>query len=281
MRFAHHARSRAAVLLVFVGGCAQKADLAAASFVDGLRLIGVQAEPPEAAPGDAIMLTAWVVDTLGRSVDVTWSACTLPSNGTANAGCTDGSGNGLVGLGSGLVLGAVVPTVDAATLGPPDATLGVYLPIVVHARAGDDALDAVYRLRVRVASLLPIGCTVGPPYGPHCEPNRNPTIDRIDPLGPESDPQSATIDSSWALQLHYSDDSSEEYGNPAPVFERLTTQWFATGGSFPDAPIGGTGVQKLVLDRALPPSGGTIDLWAVGHDERGGTTLTHRTFVMQ
>lgn len=272
---------RVVILLAVATGCAQKADLAAASFVDGLRVLGVQAEPPEAAPGDAVMLTAWVVDTRGRALDVTWSACTLPSNGTANAGCTDGTGRGLVALGDGTALAIAMPAVDAATLGPPDATLGVYLPIVVHVRAGDDAIDAVYRLRVRVASLLPIGCTVGPPYGPHCAPNRNPTIDRIDPLGSESDVQFAGADSTWALDLHYSDDSAEEYGNPAPVFERLTTQWFATAGSFPDAPVGGTGVQKFTLDRALPPAGGTVDLWAVGHDERGGTTLAHRTFVMQ
>lgn len=272
---------RAVALFALACGCTQKADLAAASFVDGLRLLGVQAEPPEAAAGDAVMLTAWAVDTRGRAVDVSWSACLLPSNGTANAGCTDGSGNGLLALGSGPAVGMTVPAVDAATLGPPDATLGIYLPIVVRVRAGDDAVDAVYRLRLRSASLLPIGCTVRPPYGPHCAPNRNPTIDRIDPLGPESDVQFATADSIWALDLHYSDDSAEEYGNPAPVFERLTTQWFATAGSFPDAPVGGTGVQELTLDRALPPSGGTIDLWAVGHDERGGTTMTHRAFVLR
>src|SRR6185312_7258596 len=126
-----------------------KADLAAASFVDGLRLLAVVAEPAEAAPGDAVMLTATAFDSRARGVDVSWSACTLPSNGVANPGCTDGTGNGLVALGSGAVIDFVVPAIDAAALGPPDATLGVYLPIVVHVRAGDDVVDAVYRLRVR------------------------------------------------------------------------------------------------------------------------------------
>jgi len=272
---------------VVAGGCAQKADLAAASFVDGLRLLAVVAEPAEAAPGDAVMLTATAFDSRARGVDVSWSACTLPSNGVANPGCTDGTGNGLVALGSGAVIDFVVPAIDAAALGPPDATLGVYLPIVVHVRAGDDVVDAVYRLRVRVAALLPAGCTVGPPYGPHCAPNRNPTIDRIDPidagmaLGADAPPIVAHDGSTWALDVHYTDDSSEEYGNPAPVFERLTTQWFATAGSFPDAPVSGTGIQKFTLDRALPPAGGTVDLWAAGHDDRGGTTVVHRAFVMQ
>ena len=275
------ARAAVVVAVALAGGCAQKADLAAASFVDGLRVLGVQAEPPEAAPGDAVTLTAWAVDTRGRAVDVAWSACTLPSNGVANAGCTDGTGRGLMALGDGPSLAIVMPDVDAAALGPPDATLGAYLPIVVHARAGDDAVDAVYRLRVRLAALLAAGCTVGPPYGPHCAPNHNPTIDRLDPLGPEGDPLATSDGVTWNILPHYSDDSSEEYGNPLPVFERLTTQWFASAGRFPDSPVGGTGVQRFTLDRALPPSGGLIDLWVIGHDDRGGTTMTHRAFVLR
>ena len=271
-----------AALVAFACGCTQSEDLSDEAFVSGLRVLGVQAEPPEAAAGDAVTLTAWVVDTLGRAVDVEWSACMLPSNGIANPGCTDGTGNGLVAIGSGDTIAMTMPAVDLTLLGPPDATLGVYLPIVVHAVAGADTVDAVYRLRARVPQLLAAGCTIGPPYGPHCDPNHNPTIDHIDPLPPpEMDPVPTTKDAIWALYLQYAQDSAEEYGNPQSVFERLTTQWFATAGSFPNAPVGGTGVQKFTLDRALPPSGSIIDLWAVGHDERGGTTMTHRRFVMQ
>lgn len=271
-----------AALVAFACGCTQSEDLSDEAFVSGLRVLGVQAEPPEAAAGDAVKLTAWVVDTLGRTVDVEWSACMLPSNGIANPGCTDGTGNGLVALGSGDTITTTMPAVDLTLLGPPDATLGVYLPIVVHAVAGGDSVDAVYRLRARVPQFLAVGCTVGPPYSPKCAPNSNPIIDRIDPLlPPDQDPTPTTKDAVWALYLQYTQDSSEEYGNPQDVFERLTTQWFATAGSFPNAPVGGTGVQKFTLDRALPAPGSIIDLWAVGHDDRGGTTMTHRMFVMQ
>jgi hypothetical protein len=264
------------------GGCSE-ADLSDASFVSGLRVLGVQAEPPEAAPGDPIELTAWVVDTSGAAVDVTWSACLLPSNGLANNGCTDGSGNGLIGLGSGATISTVVPAVDAATLGPPDATFGEYLPIVVHAVGGSDAVYAVYRLRTRVTAAP--GCTLVPPYPAHCAPNANPTIASIDPLPDDTAPIATHDGAIWALLVRYSGDSSEEYEVPGStnpdVFERLTTQWFATAGTFPDQSVGGTGVQGFTVDRALPPPGGTFDLWAVGHDERGGTTMSHRTFVMQ
>ena len=271
--------------VVAAGGCS-KEDLSDASFVSGLRVLGVEAQPPEAKPGDTVMLTAWAVDPKSAAVDVSWSACLLPSNGVANPGCTDGTGNGLVGLGSGLVLSAVVPDVDAATVGAPDATDGVYLPIVVHASApGEDPIDAVYRLRVRLAARVPPGCTLDPPWPLGCQPNQNPVLTGIDPLTDSDAPIPTHKGAVWALLATYTQDSSEEYeipNSPNPdVFERLTTQWFATAGSFPDAPVGGTGVQKLTIDRALPPAGGTIDLWVVGHDERGGTAMLHHVFVMQ
>jgi hypothetical protein len=136
---------------------------------------------------------------------------------------------------------------------------------------------------MRVAAVP--GCTLTPPYPPHCEPNHNPVLQAVDPLPPDGTPIVAHDGETWALQPHYSGASSEEYEVPGSfdpvVFERLTTQWFASAGTFPDQPVGGTGVQKLVLDRALPPAGGTIDLWVVGHDERGGTTMLHGQFVLQ
>jgi hypothetical protein len=269
--------------LGLASGCSLP-DLSDASFVEGLRILGVQAEPPEALPGDVVTLTAWTVDTRGTPVDIAWSACTLPSNGLANEGCTDGSGNGLVGLGNGPTITMVTPPLDLDVAGPPDATYGVYLPIVAHVSgANGDHIDAIYRLRVRV--IAPPGCPLAPPYVDKCKPNGNPAFDRIDPLGPDGAATETYEGQIWALLPRYTDDSDQEYVNPGSdrdtVPERLITQWFATAGSFPDMPVGGTGVQRLIMDRALPPSGGNIDLWLVGHDDRGGTAITHRAFVVQ
>ena len=275
-------RALAVALALAAAGCG-KFDLGDAALVDGLRLIGVQAEPPEAFPGDDVTLTAWVFDTRGGVIDVSWSACLLPSNGLANAGCTDGSGNGVLGLGSGEAITMTVPDVDPAVLGPQDASYGVYLPIVVKVRGNGDTADGVYRLRVRVSAAP--GCSVMPPFSPGCVPNRNPSIATIDPLGPDSGPLAAHEGQVWALLAKYSADSDETYKVPSvdtpEVPERLTTQWFATAGTFPDMPVGGTAVQKFTLDRKLPPSGGTVELWVVGHDERGGTGMYHRSFVIQ
>jgi hypothetical protein len=268
--------------LALAGGCT-KADLSDFSLVDGLRLLGIQAEPPEAAPGDEVKLTAWVVNTHAGAVDVSWSLCLLPSNGIANDACTDASSSGLVALGSGETITMTVPDVDPAILGPQDASFGVYLPIVAHLRAPDDTTDGIYRLRTRVA-VAP-GCTLTAPYSPGCVPNRNPSFSGIDPLGPDTGPLVAHEGELWALLAKYADGSDEEYKVPSvdtpQVPERLTTQWFATAGSFPDLPVGGTAVQKFTLDRQLPPSGGAVDLWVVGHDERGGTGILHRGFILQ
>ena len=65
------------------------------------------------------------------------------------------------------------------------------------------------------------------------------------------------------------------------VFERLTTQWFATGGHLPVTCPSVAPACSAGLDRALPPSGGTIDLWVVGHDERGGTAMPIASFMLQ
>jgi hypothetical protein len=268
--------------LVVAAGCSE-ADLADASLVQGLRVIAVQAEPPEARPGDTVQLTGWVVDTHGGAIDASWSACLLPSSGLANIGCTDGSGNGLVALGNGLTTSIVVPAVDVTELGPADATDGVYLPLVLHARVPDDTADAIYRLRLLVDA--PPGCSLSPPFNPGCAPNRNPSFASIDPLPDESKTSVAYDKQIWDLLPQYEDGSAEEYEVPGTTnpdaFETLTTQWFATAGTFPNAPVGGTGVQKFTIDRDVPAKGGTIDLWVVGHDERGGTAVAHRSFVLQ
>jgi hypothetical protein len=280
-------RAAPVVLLVWAAfasaGCTLE-DLSDASLVQGLRVLGVQANPPEAFPGDSVDLVAWVADPKGGTHALTWSFCTLPSDGIANPGCTDGTGNGLVGIGSGDTITMTVPTLDPSVYGPLDATYGVYLPIVVHAVAPDDKEDVVYRLRVRVA-VAP-GCNVEPPFSPGCVPNNNPAYAGIEPLLDDSAGATPTPKGRvWAFVAEYTDDSDEMYKiestSDPTVPEMLRTEWYATAGTFPNQPVGGDAVQKFTVDRALPPTGGIIDMWVVAHDDRGGTGMTHRSFVMQ
>ena len=180
-----------------------------------------------------------------------------------------------------------MPAVDAVTLGPPDATFGVYLPIVAHVVDGPDSADAVYRLRVRIPEVIPPRCTLDPPYPPHCQPNANPTFVSVEPF---TDDETQTTDThegqTWSVFPHFATgNSGEEYAIPGTsmptVFERQFLQFFATAGTFPDTPLGGIAVEKWVIDRDLPAPGGAIDLWIVGHDDRGGSCITHRGFVLK
>jgi hypothetical protein len=254
-------RTRAvlAVAALALGGCARE-DLSDAGLVTGLRLLGAQAEPPEADPGQSVMLTAWVVDPRGGEISVSWGVCLLPSNGLANPGCVVG-GAGVTPLGNGSTLAFTVPMVTREMLGPPDATGGVYLPLIMHVSANGDSVDGVYRLRIHGSMT----------------PNANPILPNVTNL-PTDVPDHVHAGDVWPLIANYSDASRETYRimpGATEVHETLTTQWFATAGTFPNAPVGGTAVQSLTMDRLLPPVGGHIDVWLVGHDERGGTTMFH------
>lgn len=83
------------------------------------------------------------------------------------------------------------------------------------------------------------------------------------------------------------------------VTERLETTWYNTAGTLSDAQrmtsdmgtdmgmggFGGFGGMPrdavLTLDNNLPAPGGTIELWVVGRDGRGGSDSLHRTLILQ
>ena len=278
---------RASLLIVALalGGCGSGGDNAA--LVNGLRLLGARSEPPEAAPGDAVTLTAWAVDPTGHAVDVEWSACTaapVAGTGELNPSCitTDG-GAPLDALGSGAALGVTVPSYDASALGPPDITGGVYLPFRIHVATSIAALDGVYRLRA--------------PDGQ--PPNHNPTLGGLFVVT-DADAGAAgsvALDESIPYPVHAGDritlvasftaDSAESYTvalpgvPPRPTTETLSVVWYATAGRLRDETTGADVPQSLHLDRELPPSGSIIDLWVVGQDERGGADMAHRTLILQ
>jgi hypothetical protein len=267
------ARSYAWLLALAAGAVGCNEDFADAALVDGLRLLAVVAEPPQATAGQTVSLNAYAVDTHGGPVAITWSACLLPNRGAIDPGCITGTdgGNGLQPLGEGEAITATLPPFSLDALGPADATGNVYLPIVVHLSSPDDRVDAVYRLRV----------AGGAP------PNHNPTFASILPFSGDS-AQPAMANDVIQLVPRFTNDSGELYEIPDPdapgmrrmVQETLTVQWFATAGTFATPTTSAIQVEPFALDRRLPRQFGIIDLWAVGHDERGGTTIVHHTILL-
>lgn len=268
------------------------------SFVDKLRLLAVQAAPPEVPFGASSQLTATAVNPGGAAPTITWDACLLappPATGQAInpdcAGLPEGDPS-LVPFGSGDSVTATVPMLDPTMVALPDQTNGIYLPVRLKLDDGaGHVLTAFEGLRIFLGPLIPN------------PPNQNPTLTGVfvtpqadagmsdevplDPTAP------SPVQSGWVLYLRalVSPDSQETYvvfdGDPRTTPPRSVTEtvrisWFATAGEFTNDV---TGVEQPTttwkLDKHMPPPGSTIDLWVVARDERGGSDVTHRSFILQ
>lgn len=283
-------RRRLLVLAASVPLIACRGSFDPASYVNGLRVLSVQAEPPEIPPGQTSTLRALVVDTDGAAVELAWAACMLgPTPASAepvNLDCIRSQAAPyLVPLGSGPMVQATMPDVPPTTFGLPDDTSGFYLPVRLVARAGGGQVTAVYRLR----------------YGLGTPPNHNPALASVAFVAASPGPAPAELDESNPPVVHAGDvltlratfapGSAETYtvlnpnpNDPSPtrqVTELLSVNWFATGGSLSEATTGEAKPDtKWRADKHLPtagPEGAIIDLWIVGQDERGGADFTHRT----
>jgi hypothetical protein len=251
-----------------------------ASFVVGLRVLAATGEPPQVDPGGVSQVTVLAVDTGGRAIDVAWSRCALaPLAGEAvNADCVTAVGPPtLEPIGSGLTISAVMPPgTTAASLGLPDATNGVYLPLVAQVTDGVDAVTTVYRLRL----------------GDGTPPNMNPeiaSIEVVDAAGVATavDPAAPLVvhaGEQLTLEATYTPGSAQTYigVGGASATEVLSTSWFCTAGALSVLRTSAAQPQTVLnLTASLPETGQIIDLWAVVHDERGGVGYTHRSLALQ
>src|SRR5262249_6564358 len=90
------------------------------------------------------------------------------------------------------------------------------------------------------------------------------------------------------LPAEFTPGSAESYdadipGTPTRTSaEAQSVDQFGTDGSFTeDLTSPDQTDTKLRFDERVPPPGTTIDLWIVGHDERGGADFLHRTLIVQ
>jgi hypothetical protein len=273
----------AGCVLSGLGGCQSFSD-PPVSFVVGLRVLGIKAEPPQIAPGASTTLTTLAVDTDGATPAASWNQCNLPPlpGQTVNAACVDGSAAAdLQPIGDGLTIPFVMPQVTAASLGGPDATGGVYLPLVAAVdaspqAASPQALTAVYRLRLADADPA----------------NANPSIAdvlSVDAAGAmsaleETAPTPVQSGGTLSLTVTFAPGSAQSYiaADGTVTTETLTTSWFCTAGALSFEKTSATQpVTVLQLDQRLPATGTQIDLYAVARDERGGTDFAHRTLLLQ
>jgi hypothetical protein len=248
------------------------------TFVVGLRVLGVKAEPPEVPVGGNTMLNTLAVDTTGAAIAAAWSECLVPPlAGTAvNPACVGADASVRQPIGQGLMLTVTMPPVAAGALGSPDQTGGVYLPLVAEVSAETSALTTVYRLRLAGAAPA----------------NANPTIATVFQLDASGamvplDPSAATpvpSGGSVSLGVTFTPGSAQTYtaADGTATVETLTTSWFCTAGDLSVEKTADTQpLTVLNLNQRLPAPGSQIDLWAVARDERGGTDFTHRTLQLR
>jgi len=270
------------LLILAALACACNKSFTPASYVQGLRVLAVKADLPEVAPGATTTFTVLAVDTSGAPIQVSWWACTEPElvgTGPINPACFNTTPEPfLLGLGNGLSLSAIVPLVTPSDFGPPDASGGLYLPVILHASSASGRVDAAYGLRLAQGEA----------------PNQNPKLTGVylvpstgapTPIDGET-PFPVHAGDALTLQAQFTGDSAETYaggpGQPATLTEILSASWFATAGSFSEDVTGFPKPNTVwTADEGLPPVGGTIDLWVVGRDNRGGTDWLHLGLVLQ
>jgi hypothetical protein len=274
---------RALILaLIAIAGC--NSSFPPYSHIHSLSVLAMTADPPEVAIGASSTVSVTAFDPAGGAFTIDWAACTLaPPIGTGadvNPQCiTATTGDFLIPLGSGPSATVTMPSLQPTDLGVPDDSDGFYLPVRAIVQASGAQVTAIYRLRL----------DLGDP------PNHNPNLvailrggDDMNGMGtPVNDGDVVHPGDAIQLAASLGPGSVEDYfvidlASLMPVMrtETLRTSWFATQGTFSEEH---TSVDRpdttLTLDGNTPA--GPLDLWSVVRDERGGTSVLHRTLMVQ
>lgn len=257
-----------ALLSLVAAGCGD--ELAKASLVEGLRVLAVQAEPPEVAPdGTATFapLVSWDGD---GALKQTWTLCAIAKGPTTGYECAVPE----VPLGSGETttlavapLVAQAETLAAETGFPLDLEEGVTLYVRLLVESPDDRIETIKRVTVTTR-----------------EPrNTNPALTGLlrDGKGwTGGEPLDVPAGQELTLRPEVAEDAAEVYTDVGgETREELLYAWFATAGEM-KAPFS---FDAEPDNRWTAPSldeGETereVTLWVVVRDGRGGAGWLERT----
>lgn len=273
--------ARAVLVLgtLLVAGC--QPALADRAVVVDLRVLGVRAEPPEAAPGAAVTFDTLVADPggAGRELSYAWAICAPGDGGVGR--CGDPAN--ILALGSGLTATWTVPADALAGLDADSARVGVDVFVVLGIEArgavdasGDTPHDVAFK-RVRIST--------------NPAPNANPVLTSFAVAG-QTSPGAVTVvpEVDLPLEARPASDAQEAYllASGAQAVEEARFTWLITSGgvgdavSFGEADANGDAVGRTIWNL---PSGveasATATVWVVLRDGRGGTTWATQNVVVQ
>ena len=257
----------AAVLSAAIGmlaaGCSQP--LPDRALVDDLRVLGIRAEPPEAAPGDMVVLDALIADPHAsrREVRVAWAICTPGEGGVG----TCGDPARVTPLGTSMQATWTVAPDLLDDADDPETGRDVYVVFGVETDPLDDEVEAPHDVafkRIRVSTSA--------------SPNANPRIERFEVEGRLAGSGAIDVvpDSSLSLDVRALPEARETYvrSDGGEQREDARYSWWMTGESVESSVTYGDdrGVSanrwRIPADAARSPH---ATIWVVLRDGRGGT----------
>jgi hypothetical protein len=265
------------------------------SLITSTRILAVRALPAEAVPGTKVAFTALVAGPGGTDdAELSWSFCTAPKpltedNVVSNA-CVTGQGtSALVPAGAGESITAKTPSAGCSIFGPdvgsmglrprdPDTTGGYYQPLLATLPRTDDVIELA-RIHCDLANA---DAAVATAFTKAYHDNLNPTLIPLTAtLGGSTVALTAIPASAHVvLQASWPAASAETFAYYDPASQTVTSQreamqvaWYATGGTLDTESTGrAAGDPATTSDDGwtAPGSAGTVHLWVVLRDSRGG-----------
>lgn len=277
-------------------------------YIDTARLLAVQVEPPEIAPGGEVVLTGLYADETGALSEaaVDWAFCTQPrplaESGPVALSCLEAGSEDLAEIGTGLSVQATLPVDGCSLFGPnpppsadglsagrpadPDGTGGFYQPVVGFIEDIPTTLVAA-RMRCGIANVTQEDYAA---WNSAYVDNQNPTIASAT-LVAESGSYPLSTDNTdiprvtagETVQLQLSLDAAEDYvvyqsdtKTLETKRESLSVTYYATEGQFEEARKGISAEStETAIDNGwtAPTTPGPVWIAFVLRDSRGGLSF--------
>ncbi|MEE8408544.1 MAG: hypothetical protein V3T05_02970 [Myxococcota bacterium] len=249
--------------------------------IEGLRVVAIVAEPPEVHPDETSLMTAWIVDLTHPDgpVTATWSYCASRDASQNRARC----GAGAVGIDTeepvtltdGVFASSAEHGVNRNEIGHVPSLIleaGFWEHVRVSVVSGEEETEALKRVVIVDNAVTP---------------NTNPILSTIflsrDGVGLEP-PFVATAGEEILLVPDYDVNGFESYrvlgadGAWQPRQEEAIFTWHVTGGKL-DRWVTEAGDESVrwTLPKTDEAPGGSVHVFAVLRDSRGGTAISMST----
>jgi hypothetical protein len=258
------------LLLVLVAACDYGFEKQ--SHIAKLRVLAVQAEPPEVVlePGQSappVHLTALAIDPSGAPLSIEYALCDAVGLPDPAMDCPGAHGVPLSAAGPLSAQMDLAPYASQIAQQMPAGASSVPLVVGFNAVAGGEKLHGFATLNVRTSAGRPA--------------NRNPLLDRVEVDGVALSPEgTTTIRASTEVKLRPvpAVDAAEATDNGP---ERLVFSFYSTDGEMDALRTTNLSADGVALDPEVkwtaPKVAGTVQLWVVIRDGRGGVSWLARS----